>query len=170
MAQVLSAEACCGLRELDGLSRHTDPNEAMMQVAENMYGSYAPKGVNPYAKPDNIEWSRTIYGDRYWMRNGITRIYEYQINAWGANDSYDKDSRWRYAVFTQAGSRRTYGKRFAALIAKEGLGEVVQATTKTVKNPNSGNVLKAWIWTVNHTALKKWAQARADKLAAKETK
>lgn len=68
-------------------------------------------------------------------------------------EELDKDTPFRYAMFTQAGARRTgYGFRFASLIEKKGLGTVI--STGFNKNPNSGNPLKVWIWTLNLEALK----------------
>jgi hypothetical protein len=172
MADILSAEACCGLRELDGLSSQPDTIKAMREIATQMYGELLPKGVkgtNPYKKPKDKVWQGTnnLWGTgRWWMKDDGTRVYEYQASDWEETRRYggyeDHDNTWRYAVFTQAGTRKTYGKKFAALIKKENLGEVVQATTKSVKNPNSGNVLKAWIWTVNHRNLRAWAQKQAN--------
>lgn len=70
---------------------------------------------------------------------------------------YDWEWRFRFAVFTEAGGKKsTYGKNFARYIEKHGLGEVV--ATKTKVNPNSGNPLKAFVWTMNIPALKSWAK------------
>ena len=64
------------------------------------------------------------------------------------------DSSWRHAVFTQAGTRSTYGEKFKAYILKEKLGTVVESETKV--NPNSGNKLKAYVWTVDWRRMKGW--------------
>lgn len=172
MAEVIRAEACCGLRELDGLSQHSDPVAAMKDITMQIYGELRPKAtgkeVNPYKKPKDKQWENTSsWSGRFWTRDDGMIVYEYQAEDWeydrSCNDGGgDVDKKWRYAVFTQAGKKRTYGKKFAALIRRENLGEVMQATTKSVKNPNSGNILKAWIWTVNHKNLKAWAQKQAN--------
>lgn len=161
MAYLNSVEGCCGLRELDNLSDHTDPVEAMKQIAAQVFGELDTLGpVNPFTKPADIPWQRNTWGERYFTNANGRITYAYEAEDWVADRGYDEgriDNKWRYAVFTQAGSRKSYGRNFAALIKKENLGEVVQATTKTVKNPNSGNILKAWLWTVNYPNLKKWA-------------
>ncbi len=144
------------------------------------------KPKNPYIKPAKKEWISSTYGEKYWASPTMGNIYEHMVQEWEDDwndglidatgeyiendyddygDEYDDDNKWRYAVFTQAGSRRSYGKKFAALITSAKLGTVVQATKKTVKNPNSGNILKAWLWTVNHNALQKWAQKEVNRLA-----
>ena len=169
MVEINDGMNCCGLRELSGLSKATSPETAMLDIATNAFGEIAPKAegkkVNPYKKPKDKKWQtipNSFWGDRYWTRDNGERVYEYQAQEWEDGRRYygdddEGDKFWRYAVFTQAGKNATYGKKFAALIRREKLGEVVQATTKTVKNPNSGNILKAWVWTVNYPALKKWA-------------
>lgn len=71
--------------------------------------------------------------------------------AFAADVEYDKN--FRYAIFTQAGVRSTYGVKFAAFILANGLGEVVETGWNT--NPNTGSRLKVWVWTVNHRKLQK---------------
>lgn len=70
---------------------------------------------------------------------------------------------FRYVIFSEAvyrpaANRRGYGRAFAAFIRSEKLGKV--STTGWNVNPNSGNNLKAWIWTVDWTALQKWASKK----------
>lgn len=65
---------------------------------------------------------------------------------------------FRYAYFTQAGEGSTYGTSFAEYIKKHQLGEVIETAFNV--NPNSGNQLKMWVWTVNHDALKTWAETK----------
>lgn len=62
---------------------------------------------------------------------------------------------FRYAYFTQAGRAQTYGEEFATYIKDQQLGEVVETTLNV--NPNSGNELKMWVWTVDHDRLGEWA-------------
>ena len=51
-------------------------------------------------------------------------------------------------------SRERYTQDFKRLIEKEGLGDVVQTLCK--RNPNSGNGIKAYIWTLNKETLLRW--------------
>lgn len=68
-----------------------------------------------------------------------------------------RSHRFRHAFFTQANNpqaaSRTYGEKFAAYITEHKLGKVVESDEQI--NPNSGNSLKVWIWTVDHEALSK---------------
>lgn len=48
------------------------------------------------------------------------------------------------------------GMNLAKYIVAEKLGTVV--STQYRVNPNSGNKVKCWIWSVNKVALKKWAK------------
>lgn len=71
------------------------------------------------------------------------------------------NSNFRYAVFSQAGARGAYGQRFAAYITENNLGEVIE--TGRHVNPNSGNQLKVFVWTVDHDAVKLWMKEVKDK-------
>ena len=62
---------------------------------------------------------------------------------------------FRYVMFTQAnatGGTATYGDRFAAFIQKHKLGALIE--TPYNMNPNSGNNVKVWLWTVDHPRVK----------------
>ena len=68
---------------------------------------------------------------------------------------------YRYAVFSQANHperplRNCYGVNFAAYIRRHRLGSVVTTRGKDLINPNSGHLLRAWIWTVDWSAVSKW--------------
>ena len=70
--------------------------------------------------------------------------------AWGPLRQRDK---FRYVVFS-ATKRAKYGREFAKLIEDEKLGELI--STGFNQNPNSGHIVKVWVWTVDHEALKAW--------------
>ncbi len=58
-----------------------------------------------------------------------------------------------YLIFScRAGEKA--GHRLATYIKQNGLGKV--ARTKSRTNPNSGNLLSAWLWSVNNTTYKAW--------------
>lgn len=62
-----------------------------------------------------------------------------------------------HVVFSEArDGAGSYGERFAAYITRNGLGDVIASQRRV--NPNSGNQLKCWIWTLNKAALKTWAE------------
>lgn len=66
-----------------------------------------------------------------------------------------------YFIFTavvQHGSP-PYGEAFKAFILKNNLGEVQE--TSVNKNPNSGNQLRVYLWTVDQRNLKAWYTAAA---------
>ena len=84
---------------------------------------------------------------------GIGELSAKEVMADLAED-FRYDHKWRHAVFTQAGKKARYGLSFAAFIKKHKLGTVVASPTK--ENPNSGNPLKAFVWTVNWPALRKY--------------
>lgn len=60
-----------------------------------------------------------------------------------------------YIIFSGVREER-YGQEFAALIKKYKLGTITKAPAK--KNLNSGNVILAWIWTLDRRAIQKWAE------------
>lgn len=62
-----------------------------------------------------------------------------------------------HAVFTATG-RAKYGRAFAAYITQHKLGDLVCSTLAT--NPNSGNKIQGWIWTLDREALVKWYKAQ----------
>lgn len=62
-----------------------------------------------------------------------------------------------HVVFTATG-RAKYGRAFAAYITQHKLGDLVCSTLAT--NPNSGNKLQGWIWTIDREALVKWFKAQ----------
>lgn len=71
------------------------------------------------------------------------------------HNPYPSDqSRFRYAIFSQA-SNSKYGDKFATYIRNQKLGDVIETAGKHV-NPNSGHVLKVFVWTVDHDAVKLW--------------
>lgn len=57
---------------------------------------------------------------------------------------------WRHLLFGQ-NRTNTYGDRFRAYILEHKLGTVVETDTQV--NPNSGNPLKIFVWTVDWPAL-----------------
>lgn len=60
-----------------------------------------------------------------------------------------------HVLFT-ATARAKYGRAFAAYITAHELGDLVCSSLG--KNPNSGNKIQGWIWTVNPVQLRAWAK------------
>ena len=61
---------------------------------------------------------------------------------------------FRYCIFTQARHTYDYGIDFAKFITNNKLGTIAETDFNT--NPNSGNDVKVWIWTIDHNALGRW--------------
>lgn len=76
-------------------------------------------------------------------------------------DNFFRNDPWRgtgriqvaYAIFSNVGGSKGAAK-LAAYIRKRKLGTVTKLPLR--KNPNSGSFLKAYVWGVDYTALKKW--------------
>lgn len=80
------------------------------------------------------------------------------------SQAYDRElfnGKFRYGIFAEANqfdsNAKTYGRQFAKLIIDNKLGTLVE--TERNVNPNSGNEVKVWVWTINHEAVKKWGLA-----------
>ncbi len=65
---------------------------------------------------------------------------------------YDEEE-FAYVVFTDL-ARRTLGDRLSKYITNHNLGTMYNIRTR--KNPNSGNKIKMWIWSLNNSKLKTW--------------
>lgn len=61
-----------------------------------------------------------------------------------------------YFIFSavEAGGVPRYGEAFTAFILKNNLGMVQETTVN--KNPNSGNMLRVYLWTIDQPKLKDW--------------
>lgn len=74
-----------------------------------------------------------------------------------------------FLIFSQANSQsdpdgNTYGDYFKGFIEAEGLGTVQETEPKL--NKNSGNLVKAFLWTVNQEMFDVWKPKKAKKEAA----
>lgn len=88
----------------------------------------------------------------------IDGLSDYKDSAQRALEALLRDNgvpRQPFIIFTQATSARkeSYGDRFKAYLEAEGLGEVSISGYKA--NPNSGNFVKVFVWTVNQKAIGK---------------
>lgn len=70
-----------------------------------------------------------------------------------AGEGMRRRDKFRYVIFTATKTGK-YGTRFAKLIEDEKLGTLI--STDYNKNPNTGHLVKVWVWTVDHEALKAW--------------
>lgn len=69
-----------------------------------------------------------------------------------------------HIIFTQAGRRRTntgYGFAFRDYIHQKGLGTVT--TSASGINPNSGNHVVTFVWTLNKKGITTWAKRKGYK-------
>lgn len=111
MSYILEETSCCGVDELDGLSK----------------------------KPERI--LRDLCFDKY----------------------DEEEGGWKHAflLFTDVTANKN-GARLARYIKNKGLG--ITTTLHAKRNPNSGNRVKAWLWSVNEPELKKWFKSQDLKL------
>lgn len=68
-------------------------------------------------------------------------------------------ARFRYVMFAQAASHKmekSYGDRFKAFLLHNKLGTVIETDWNI--NPNSYNQLKIFIWTIDWTTTRAWAE------------
>lgn len=69
----------------------------------------------------------------------------------------DHDNNYAYVLFS--GNRMgQYAKPFRDYIIAQGLGSVVGAPIRL--NTNSGNKIKAWLWSPSKSRLRAWARAQ----------
>jgi len=117
--------SCCGIREINGLSR-ASARELLIDFGELMYGPY----------------------------------YEYG------------NGNFRYVIFSEAytitPTTPGYGEKFANLIQEIGAGDVIR--TGWNLNPNSGNYVRVYTWTVNHDVVTKWWKEHGPKLKEEKAK
>jgi hypothetical protein len=59
-------------------------------------------------------------------------------------------------IFTEAGAKVTYGKRFKAFIETNNLGTVT--TLPAFRNPNTGNIVRTFFWIIDRVALDRYAR------------
>lgn len=88
-----------------------------------------------------------------------TKPYEYLLHF--------NSMRFKYCIFSQAGrrDRYTYGERFKEFIEKMDFGTVIQTENGNV-NPNSGNELVVYLWTINREPLIVWFNTEIGKFNA----
>jgi hypothetical protein len=70
--------------------------------------------------------------------------------------------RRNYCIVTFNGLR-SYTGRLATVIKRNNLGAVV-GLPEAARNPNSGNIITAYLWTPDWAALDKWQEARRAKV------
>lgn len=70
-------------------------------------------------------------------------------------ERYSDGGTQAFVCFTDTVSNGN-GKNLCDYINKNKLGVVI--STRQKKNPNSGNVIKVWIWSPNERNLKAWAK------------
>lgn len=114
--------------------------------AVNCCGIREISGISGH-KPEAVmkAFAKKVYGDG-----------KSHTDVWSYHYQRPHGENWRYAVFSAAARGKKaaprYGDALRAYILKHKLGEVVE--TGVAVNPNSGNNLKAYIWTVDHEAVK----------------
>jgi hypothetical protein len=148
---------CCGIKEINGLSYYTNAKSAMLGFCSVIY---------PNPKENDAKWKRACeqaekenipyYHPGFTGPQTTGAIYE-------GTEQYSK---FRFAIFSEAihpvyhgegrkGWPYQYGQMFAKFIEKNKLGSLT-TTDNHELNPNSGSLVKVWVWGIDHDALKAW--------------
>ena len=122
----LQSTSCCGLGEIEGLSSYTDPEDFLIHLLTEV--------------DDHYDYDKGAYTGKP-MRS-------------------DTETTYAHILFTEAvakGARKAsrYGLNLANYIQKNNLGTVVQ-TAEQRRNPNSGNLISAFLWTPNQKGIAAW--------------
>jgi hypothetical protein len=148
---------CCGIKEINGLSYHTTAKSAMLGFCGVIY---------PDPKENEAKWKRAC------ELAEKERVPYYHPGFTGGTtsgatyDSVEQYSKFRFAIFSEAihpvyhgegrkGWAYQYGRMFAKFIQDNKLGSLV-TTENHELNPNSGSLVKVWVWGIDHDALKAW--------------
>lgn len=108
-----------------------------LRELSNLSGSYSPREAM-----QNFLQVACPRGGRYSWNTG--------------KHTYVNELRFSHVIFSEAkNGSGNYGERFAAYIRRNNLGDVVASGRRV--NPNSGNQVKCWVWTLNKRALIAWA-------------
>lgn len=144
---------CCGIKELDQL--------ANAGAEANMHQFCQTTMPDPEANKVMVEkvQARALKLGVSWYN--LIGIQNPPVEAYVVFNDPAQYARFRYAIFSEAHYRNTpedagptYGRDFARFITSHKLGEVI-CTGRHI-NPNSSNLLRAWIWTVDWDQLRTW--------------
>lgn len=80
-------------------------------------------------------------------------------------ETYTEEKIGAFLLFTDI-NKREAGNNLAKYILKNDLGSIIK--TPLAINPNSGNKLQAYIWTINKRNLKKFAKKHKVRITADE--
>lgn len=121
---------CCGLGDMDGLQYHDD-------MGDDEYNA----GLLP--SPEDCVMSA------WYERLAFVTFAQATFRT----SLLDSDEA---IAFYKVANRQ--GWKLAAYIRKHKLGTIVGG--RKAVNPNSGNDLRVWLWTINRPALERWNKAR----------
>lgn len=67
MAEFQQGISCCGLRELNSISNHSTPAEALKKACSELipYNLYTPKPSNKKLDIDHLEFSQVVFSQAY---------------------------------------------------------------------------------------------------------
>lgn len=138
---------CCAIREIDGLSDHRTPEEAMEcfceEVDESDYGDDGHYDAHDNWVEDKPSTSLALPG--LITFSGVTK--------------------WEKGMMKEYGGMRgdvTYGPKFAAFILKEKLGAITASPLTTNRLNHPGRQIRAWMWKPNQKALNAWWKKRKE--------
>lgn len=132
--------ACCGLQEIDGLTEHDSPKEAMLAFV----GRVITK--NRYTRKTETNISN-IY-----IFSGVESVTDPKITTYvngedEPNCDYDDA---RYAV------KLKYASEFAKFIRRNKLGVLKASPPRANILNHPHHIVKCWIWCPDVKALKAW--------------
>jgi hypothetical protein len=87
--------------------------------------------------------------------DGLTSPRDFFVQV---NEKYSRNgfhfAPFAFLVFSDNKTQPKIGERVAKIIKGEGLGDIVE--TKYRKNPNSGRMIRVWVWAPKFKAVRKY--------------
>jgi hypothetical protein len=148
---------CCGIKEINGLSHYTNAKSALLAFCGVLY---------PNEKENTAKWNKAYEIESKAGDDAYIGRYTGGMVTGAVYENFEQYSKFRFAIFTEAihpvhhgegrkGWAYQYGQMFAKFIQDNKLGSLV-TTENHELNPNSGSLVKVWVWGIDHDALKAW--------------
>lgn len=137
----INSMGCCAIEELNYICDNNTQQDTLECFANNHYhpAEEIEEWVEDKRSRRTFPWETPIYEGKY-VKTGETRPAKWTTPA--------------FVVFSQAGEGH-YADKLKELILKLSLGEVM--TSPTRHNPNSGNNVTVFLWSIDRDAFHRWA-------------
>jgi hypothetical protein len=134
--EVRENEGCCAVAEIDHLSEHDNPRDAMMEFCRNlrMYGG----GIR---HPDSFVIFTGVVGN-------VARP-DYSVSDSGPYDDEHVDD-------------TSYAPNFAKFIRENKLGPVKESVARANKRFHPDHKVRVYVWAPSFKNLSKWWEANKD--------